>query len=298
MKDMLYKIPAGAVRGVFRFAGAFYLFPPTVRVESTNLCNARCTTCTRDIMTRPKGVMDMNLFKKIIDECGLHKIRSIHLHNFGEPLLDRGIFEKIRYASEKGLKTRLFSNLSILDDEKAKLLVESGLSRIKISIDGHSKETYENIRRGLSFDAVTENIENLIRTRDRLKTRTPEIGLTFVETLENTHEKEAFIRKWKKKVDSIDITSYHNWGGRLAGSKKGGPHGFPCLRLWATFTILWNGDAALCCMDYDGKVILGNVQEDSISSIFRGKMLGDIQHWHLNGRFEKIPICDKCFLRK
>lgn len=296
----LRKVPvavSGVLLKIIEKTG-YFSFPPTVRVESTNLCNANCTTCTRDIMTREKGVMDFDLFKKIADECAAHGVRSIHLHNFGEPLLDKGIFDKIAYATGLGISTRLFSNLSLIDADKAEKLIKSGLSRIKGSVDGNSRETFESIRRGLSFDKVTESIETLLEARGRLGSRTPRIGLTFVETPENRHEKEAFLRRWSGKVDSVNVTTYHNWGGDHEGSGGREPYGFPCPRIWQTLTVLYNGDVSICCMDYDGAVILGNVRDDSISDIFNNQTYQEVRRWHLRGEFARIPICLKCEARK
>lgn len=294
-----YKAQVSAARKALLFFEKLgkFRFPRTVRIESTNLCNANCTTCTRDIMTRGKDVMDMGLFKKVVDECSANKIRTIHLHNFGEPLIDKGLFEKIRYAKQKHINTRLFSNLSLLDKEKAGFLIDSGLSRIKISIDGNSRETYEGIRRGLSFDRVVGNINMLITERQRLKAKTPKIGLVFVETEKNRHEKADFIKRWKGRVDSINISSYHNWAGGLGDSRKDSRQ-LPCLRIWQTFTVLCNGDVALCCMDYDGAVKLGNVKDNTIYEIFNGKKLQKIREAHLKGDFEKIPICKNCEARR
>lgn len=286
-----YGLPVVEGLGVFRF-------PRVVRVESTDICNASCTTCTREMMTRAEGVMDMGLYKKIVDECGLHKLKAIHLHNFGEPLMDKFLFERIKYAGEKGIATKLFSNFSLLDEDKAKKLVASGLGMIKVSIDGNSKETFETIRRGIKFDRVVRNIETLIDVRRKSASKTPRIGLVFVETEKNRFEREAFVKRWKGRVDSIHISSYHNWGGSLDSSRAMETRGLPCLRIWRTFTVLWNGDAALCCMDYDGKVILGNVKKDTISAIFNGEKLRKIREYHLRGEFNRIPICLRCEARR
>jgi len=55
-----------------------------------------CPTGRGD-MNRPKGVMDFNLFKRIIDEMGPH-VKVVVLHIWGEPLLDEKIFDRIKYA--------------------------------------------------------------------------------------------------------------------------------------------------------------------------------------------------------
>ncbi|MCK5236784.1 MAG: SPASM domain-containing protein, partial [Deltaproteobacteria bacterium] len=209
------------------------------------------------------------------------------------------IFEKIAYATSKGIETRFFSNLSLLTEEKAEKLVKSGISRIKVSVDGNSAETFEKIRSGLKFDVVMNNIELLLKTRKKLGSRSPEVGLIYVETPENEHETKDFINKWQGRVDSIDISSYHNWAGGLgtegvASDKRR----FPCLRVWQTFTVLWNGEVSLCCMDYDGKVTLGNVRDNTIKEIFSGEKMRRIREVHLTGDFKKIPLCSNCFARR
>ena len=63
--------------------------PDIVQIESTNLCNAKCVFCPRDEMHRRQGVMDMDLFTKIVDECAALGITHVRVHNYGEPFLDR-----------------------------------------------------------------------------------------------------------------------------------------------------------------------------------------------------------------
>lgn len=271
-------------------------FPLHVRIESTNLCNSDCITCPRSSLTRKKGVMDFALYKKIIDECSKYRVHRIHLHNFGEPLLDRELSEKITYAKENRLKARVFSNFSLLTRERAQELVSSGLDDLRISFDGYTKETFENIRRKLSFEKVVNNIKLLLETKKRMKSNTPKIGLTFVETPLNRPEKQLFLDEWKGVVDKTIITKFHNWGGKVAKEKE--KKLIPCPRIWTTITVLWNGDVALCCLDFDGKVILGNVREQSIFDIFHSDRIKAIRGYHLKWQYEKIPICKDCDLRK
>ena len=64
-------------------------FPAVVRLETTNACNARCVICPHRTMHRPIAWMDETLFARLIDECAASGCREVHLHNFGEPLLDK-----------------------------------------------------------------------------------------------------------------------------------------------------------------------------------------------------------------
>src|ERR687897_3736497 len=78
--------------------------PEIVQIESTNICNAKCTFCPRDEMHRRQGIMSFDLFKKIVDECAALDITHVRVHNYGEPFIDRRLVEKVRYAKQKGIK--------------------------------------------------------------------------------------------------------------------------------------------------------------------------------------------------
>lgn len=68
-------------------------FPKLVRIETTNACNARCVICPHPDLQRPITHMDSALFERVIDECAAEGCRQVHLHNFGEPLMDQTIEE-------------------------------------------------------------------------------------------------------------------------------------------------------------------------------------------------------------
>jgi len=272
----------------------FYSFPHVIRIETTNRCNANCTMCTREKLTRSLGTMDLDLFKKIVDECKQCKVKTLHLHNFGEPLLDPLLCERIKYAKDAGIRLRIFSNFSVLTEEKALALIDAGIDEIKISIDGATKETYESIRINLKFEQVEANIEMMLRLRKKMQAKFPRIRLVFVETENNHMEVDAFKKRWQGKVDDVLISSYHNWAGGLDKEGNTKKRLLPCFRIWRTFTVLCDGRVALCCLDYDGKVILGDLNKQTISEIYHGPKLKEIQKKHLNWEYEKVPMCLNC----
>jgi len=77
-------------------------YPHFILIEPTNICNLRCPLCPtgRGEKGRSKGKMSLDKFKRIIDEIGDY-LYDIELDNWGEPLLNKDIFELIRYANEK-----------------------------------------------------------------------------------------------------------------------------------------------------------------------------------------------------
>src|SRR6476619_8029501 len=91
--------------------------PEIVQIESTNICNAKCVFCPRDEMHRRQGVMSLELFKKIVDECAELGITHVRVHNYGEAFLDRHLTEKVRYAKQKGIReVGMISNGSLITE--------------------------------------------------------------------------------------------------------------------------------------------------------------------------------------
>src|SRR6187431_366438 len=155
--------------------------PEIVQIESTNICNAKCVFCPRDEMERRQGVMDMDLYKKIVDECVALDITHVRMHNYGEPFLDKRLVEKVRYAKERGVReVGMISNGSLINEDIARGMIDAGLDAINISVDASGKEVFESTRLGLKYDKVIANIERLVRIRTESGKRRPKLILSFV----------------------------------------------------------------------------------------------------------------------
>lgn len=275
--------------------------PRTVNIESTSHCNAKCLTCPHAYHERVRGIMDDDLYAKVLDECIELGVKKIHLQNFGEPLIDRKLPEKIRMAKDRGIENvKIISNASALTESKSCQLIEAGLDEIKISFDGLSKEVFEKVRVGLKYERIAANLEGLVRIRGEMGRFNPEIQLMFVSIKENEFEEKDFVDRWRGVVDRVDVTRAHNWGGseHVAGtSEPKNKTGFQCLRLWQTFTVLWDGRVSICCVDYEGSEILGDLRTQSMKDIWNGERLEQIRGWHARGRFDMVPVCSNCTAR-
>ena len=268
-------------------------FPPVVRIETTNACNARCTICPHRQLTRPIRQMDDELFTRIVDECAAADCREIHLHNFGEPLLDKQLERRVRYAKQKGIKkVKIFCNGSLITEPRARSLIEAGLDEIKISFDGATREEFERIRVPLKFDRVVENVKNLVALRGAMGSR-----MRIKAACCSTTDREATMRSLEKIVDSFSFARVHNWGGDNGHGPPEDHHRVrkPCSRLWRTFTILVSGDVALCCLDYDGQHLLGRVDADtSIAEVWQRATYREVRLRHKQARQGEIRLCRNC----
>jgi radical SAM protein with 4Fe4S-binding SPASM domain len=267
--------------------------PDIVQIESTNLCNAKCVFCPRDEMHRRQGVMEFDLFRKIVDECAALGITHVRVHNYGEPFLDKQLVDKVRYAKAKGIReVGMISNGSLITEPLARGMIEAGLDAINISVDAAGKDVFERTRLNLDYDTVIGNVRTLVRLREESGRRRPRLILSFVRQ-DNSADEQAFIQEWSKVADKIHITDLHNWAGTLNSRSD---VRYPCYRLWQTFTVLWDGRVSLCCADYDGRNVLGDLRTSTISEIWNSKPYRAVRRQHLESGGPEI--CRSCDLPK
>lgn len=294
------KAVCGTVGGLY--AAQLRRFPPLVRIETTNACNARCTICPHHRLQRPIRRMDDGLYRQIIDECAAGGCKQVHLHNFGEPLLDKSLEDRVRYAKQRGIrKVKIFSNGSLLDAVRAEGLIAAGLDEIKISFDGATRAEFESIRRPLKFDVVVENVHRLVELRNRHQSPM-QIHIACC----STSDKQGTMQMLEQSVDGFSFGKIHNWAiddGGTSAAADDSPAGDsgkarlrkPCSRLWRTLTVLAGGEVALCCLDYDGQFLLGQIDaETTLTDIWQGAAYRRVRRLHLASQQHEIGLCRGC----
>jgi len=270
-------------------------FPRVVAAETPNLCNARCVMCPYTKMTRAKGFMEMPLYRKIVDECALHPGVELRLSGFGEPLLDPNLFERIRYAKERGIgKVQLTTNASLLDEKKAREAIDSGLDEIMLSVDGYDAASYERVRAGLDFGTVRENALRLMRMRGRGKT--PRIIASIIRFPEYASRLRNVIAAWRECADCMFVKMPEDWAGEMrktgCGTAAVRPH-IPCPYPWTQFLIAWDGTVGLCCRDFCNiRVPVGSIVRESIADVWHGRTLAAIRERDAHGR--TVDVCRGC----
>ena len=269
--------------------------PFRVMIENTNACNSDCTFCPHSRMKRANGFMNKELFEKVVDDCVKSGIEYVTVYGFGEPLLDKHFVERIKYAKSQGIKrVTTNTNAELLNPDLAKEIIKAGLDEIYISFDAATAETFKKIRPTLDFNKVENNIKELVRLRNSMAKKKPEVVLSFVEASENKHEVKKYIKKWKNIVDNISISEIHNWTGELADKldiRVGKFKKDPCRLLWTDMVISWDGRVPKCCNDYENEVILGDVNNQSIAEIWGGEKMKELREKHKAGDFSGCPDC-------
>lgn len=287
-------------------------FPRQIEIEVSSLCNARCPTCENYRLRRPKANMKMDLFKKIVDECFKYRkrIKEISLFWIGEPFLDPGFFDKVKYIKGKYNKFSIITvtNGSLLGKKMAQRLIDSGLDKIVFSFDGNTKESFEKSRPGLVFETVQKNIKQLINLKKTQNKTKPKVFLEMAINPYNSNEVEGFLNTWNGLADNVCARPMHVWGGEtidegllkfsrnIVKEKRLLSH--PCFNLWKGMIIAQDGSVALCCVDAQIHEVLGNLNKNTMVNIWKKGKLAEIRNLHLAGKLADHPICRNCNFRQ
>jgi hypothetical protein len=258
--------------------------PAVILIENTNHCNAQCVMCPRETLTRKRGFMEFGLFEKIIREVSSSSRKPVvHLHGFGEPLLDKLLPERIKLAKTSGIKhTYIVTNASLLFPEISREIINAGLDTMKISFYGTDKESYHATMRRLDFKVTLQNIREFARIRKELKKRNPKLILQYLPQEANEAKAEAFQSLWRSVLDKgagdcLNRSSLHNYGGGRAYNRVGERKMSVCFYPWTALSVLWDGRAVTCCMDYNGVQGVGDLNLQSVMEIWNGPALSAIR---------------------
>jgi radical SAM protein with 4Fe4S-binding SPASM domain len=271
--------------------------PMSLGIEVTNACNLECIMCHRQVMTRKVGFMDFDLFKECARQGIEMGIKKVIPFNYGESLLHPKLIDMVEYVKSLSQETevKINTNGMLLDKEYAKALIGAGIDEITFSIEGCTKESHEQLAIGSNYDTVLTNLMNLVDMRK--ENGKPQVRVCMVRMEETASSLKQFTKQWQPLVDAITIHDVNTGYGTLKDrrlEKRPLKRRVPCRELWLKLQVLWNGDVTVCCIDYDGKLKIGNVKNNSLSELWFGSKLQRMREIHRDREFEKVPICNKC----
>lgn len=290
--------------------------PFLIFIEPSDMCNFRCKFCpTGDINLmkntsgRNHGNMNLDLYKKIIDDITEFEddIKMIQLYKDGEPLLNPNFYKMVDYAKKtnriKNIATT--TNAYLLNDELTIKIIEAGLDRIHISIEGINEEQYYNISNvKINFDKLVSNIEFFYKNRKQCHVYIKIAGNNLSE-----EDKSQFYNIFGNISDSIFIENIipiwsaidvyktdivnngvSNMGENITNYKN------VCPNVFYSFAINSDGSISPCCADWSRKFNIGNVNTEKVKDIWNGKKMKELQKLFLRGKRKYHPFCSSCGL--
>ena len=283
--------------------------PISVSAELTNTCNLNCPQCFSGsgLMTRKRGFMDIELYKKVMKELSPY-LYNANLYFQGEPMLHPLFFSFI------GIPTTVHSVVStnghFLSEENSEKLVRSPLSRLIVSLDGIDQNTYSTYRINGNITDVTAGLKNLAIAKKRHKSSL-KIEIQFLVNSINENQIEQ-VRQFAKSVNALlrlksmqiinraEIGSWLPSGRRFRRyrMKEGeyvSKNRLPdrCARLWFNPVITWDGKVVPCCFDKNAEYVMGDLNNESFREIWNGPKFRIFRKSILSGR-HMIEMCRDC----
>ncbi|MBU1863702.1 MAG: radical SAM protein [Candidatus Omnitrophica bacterium] len=138
-------------------------YPTSCSLVVLNRCLLQCKMCHMWKAPRVDDEVTIEELKRFVSTVKDMLVGDKELIiSGGEPLLKEGIFDLIRHASDRGLKTIMPTNGYLITEEVAKRLHVSGLKEIFISLDSNNPATHDFLRgKDGCFERVMKGIEYL-----------------------------------------------------------------------------------------------------------------------------------------
>jgi MoaA/NifB/PqqE/SkfB family radical SAM enzyme len=163
--------------------------PRQLYLESTNRCNERCDQCPRTHLGR-EADRDLSLVEAIAITDQLPVLERVVLHGLGEPMLNPELPAIVAHLRGRGTHVLFNSNATALGERMGRALIASGLSELRVSLDGVTPETYGRIR-GVGAKTLPKIVRNLaafIRLQHELDAEHPRVSYWFTAMRENICE--------------------------------------------------------------------------------------------------------------
>lgn len=246
-------------------------------LEATNFCNARCTFCINPRMKRKKMHMSQEVFEKIIERLKEESIspKIFRLHCSGEPLLDPGLFEKMKVLKEEFPESEVgyTTNFSVATDEIIEKILAVKQDYITISLNAVEAKEYRSIM-GLDYDKTISNIKKLLLRKEEMNSNI-KIVLSAVADADGTDLIEAFKELWENENLSVRIMKKGEWVDGEKGEKraelKRNYNRNLCGFLHREICILSDGRYGVCCFDAEGNMGEMNIFNTGIIESFSEK---------------------------
>lgn len=160
--------------------------PGRLYIECTAACNISCNQAicapeTGITRTRQAGMLDWDVFTKVVDEAG-PTLGRIDFFNYGEAFLHKRAVEMCEYIKTKFPQIYLYTSTNGLafTEEKVRQLVHTGIDEVTFSIDGSSQENYVKYRQRGNFDKAIGNLRALLDERAKRGTDKPFVNWRYI----------------------------------------------------------------------------------------------------------------------
>mgnify|MGYP003692565373 CR=1 FL=1 len=260
-------------------------WPMSLSVEPTTACNLRCPECPSGLrsFTRPTGMLEPDRLAALLSgPQGLARdLVYLNLYFQGEPYLHKGMDDLVAIGKREGLYVSTSTNAHFIDAQRAERIVESGIDRLIISIDGADQEAYASYRVGGKIEKVLDATRHVLDAKRKLGRPHPHVVWQFLVVGINEHQlptMRAMARQWgvdEFVVKTAQLDAPEDGHPLLTEDPRlrrydrdpsgrwvlRNPMLDRCWRMWQGAVLTWDGKVVPCCFDKDAQHAMGQAQD-------------------------------------
>jgi MoaA/NifB/PqqE/SkfB family radical SAM enzyme len=286
--------------------------PYIIFIDPSDKCNFQCKFCPtgdRELMKktsgREHGNMDFKLYTKIIDDIFEFedKVKVIRLYKDGEPFINPHFADMVRYVKESGCCDRVdtTTNASLLTPALSDAIIDAGLDRINISVEGVNEDQYKCFSQyTINFQNFVDNIRYFYEHRKQCEMIVKINGDILTE-----REKQRFYEIFGDITDGIFIESIMDcWPTfeqkKVVVNSERGIYGqeikevMVCPYPFYSFAINADGTYSLCFLDWRRTLTIGHVNNISVKECWNSNILNNYRKMFLSGERKTHPVCADC----
>jgi len=274
-------------------------------IEFSSVCNLRCKYCYLDKLDRPK-TLDIDVYEKLIKEISenpQYNLQTMEWPISGEFFVYphfRDVVAITRHYMDGNPHFRpwviLNENLMLMDEERMDLILNSGVvKQIICSVDGHDKDTFENMRPPAKFDIVSERVRLLKEKNDALG---QPIHIQINNGRDQSSLDKAFSSEMKEVIRLGDsVTSWHPEYWNESFNKKDHQYypakGF-CSFVFNNVTLSSSGFISKCCMDLKGQTEYADLRKNTLKEIWHSNIRKQFLTLMFSNKRNKLKGCATC----
>lgn len=268
--------------------------PMYIVVELNNYCNMRCKMCphSMDESTNGNDNMSIEMFRKIVHDANDIKCPSFILGGRTECTINPHIMDFISICQNEGnqIDNVLITNGYKLTEELASHLIDAKWSKLFVSLDAATAETYKKIR-GRDLEVVEENLNRVIDMKKARGSELPIIRVSFCVMDENEKEQEEFLNKWKDKVEIVDYQGLVHFEDMTVRDDLPETDN-KCPSPFNRLMIDCKGEIFPCCNEWSKNLPLGNINEMTIKDAWNCKLINNLREEMKSGHLRNV--CKSC----
>lgn len=310
LKSKLNQEDRSALQDVIPLETPFLLY-----VDPSSACNFKCEFCPTGHIDLVKGanykrrILPLELFEKFVRELGEFStpIRVLRMNKIGEPLLNKHLPQMIRLAKESGRveKIDLATNASLFTPSLLEEIIDAGLDRLNISLEGMDSEQYrQHAKVDVNFADIVASIRWLYEHR-----RNCEITIKAPEDYLSEAQKQAFFDTFGNYCDRIFLerlspiwpefdmetrvvsfvppTGNGQYGQKIAAKQV-------CTYIFYAMAINADGTVSACCPDWGQKLVVGDLRTMTLKEIWNSPAMHALRLQHLQGHRQDNEVCRNC----